>query len=184
MSTAVYILNRMPIVVLQGLSPFGKLYGQPPLPNHIRVFGSLCYATNQRHLDDFAPRVVPAVHMGYSSSKKGYIFYDLSLKTFFISKDTVFKEDVVPFRDLKSSPYASFPDLTMADDSVRESSSIALDVPTTTFDPHEQSQVSECVPDTALRKYTKVTKPHVSLDNYITPSAKYACLYPISHNVS
>ena len=73
MSTAVYILNRLPSVVLQNKSPFEVLFGKIPSLQHMRVFGSLCYATTPKHLDKFSPRAIPAIHLGYSSSKKGYI---------------------------------------------------------------------------------------------------------------
>lgn len=101
-TTAVYILNRLPTVLLQGHSAFEKLFGQVPNLQHLRVFGSLCYATDPITLDKFAPRAVPAVHMGYSMTKKGYILYNLTCKSFFISRDTVLKEDIFPFKNLKS----------------------------------------------------------------------------------
>ena len=47
--------------------------------------------------------------MGYSSTQKGYILYDLSSKKFFASRDTVFKDDIFPFKDLQSYPESFFP---------------------------------------------------------------------------
>ncbi|XP_075077085.1 uncharacterized protein LOC107799593 [Nicotiana tabacum] len=47
-STAVYLLNRLPTALLKGKSPFEKLFLRPPSLHHLRVFGSLCYATNVR----------------------------------------------------------------------------------------------------------------------------------------
>lgn len=91
-STAVYLLNRLPTVLLQGKSPFEKFFQRSPSLQHLRVFGSLCYATTVKKGDKFCPRAISAVHMGYSSSQKGYILYDLCSKRFFVSRDTVFKE--------------------------------------------------------------------------------------------
>ena len=101
-TTAVYILNRLPTVLLQGHSTFEKLFGQVPSLQHLRVFRSLCYATDPKTQDKFAPRAVPTVHMGYSMTKKGYILYNLTCKSFFISRDTMFKEDIFPFKSLQS----------------------------------------------------------------------------------
>ena len=47
--------------------------------------------------------------MGYSSTQKGYILYDLSSKKIFVSRDIVFKEDIFPFKVLKSCPESLFP---------------------------------------------------------------------------
>lgn len=116
-STAVYILNRFPTMLLKGKSPFEILFGKPPTIQHFRVFGSLCYASDPKKLDKFAPRAIPIVHLGYSSSQKGYVLYDLVSQSFFVSRGIVFKEDIFPFKDLKSSPHPLFPVLTFPDDS-------------------------------------------------------------------
>lgn len=82
-STVVYILNRSPIVLLKGKSPFEKLFDKAPSLQNFRVFGSLCYATDLKKIDKFARRAIPALHLGYSSSQKGYVLYDLSLSFLF-----------------------------------------------------------------------------------------------------
>ncbi|KAL0303104.1 UNVERIFIED_CONTAM: Retrovirus-related Pol polyprotein from transposon RE2 [Sesamum radiatum] len=44
--TATYILNRLPTKILNGKSPYEILYKRTPAYEHLRVFGSLCFATN------------------------------------------------------------------------------------------------------------------------------------------
>ncbi|XP_070049741.1 uncharacterized protein [Nicotiana tomentosiformis] len=84
-------------------SPFEAFYGRIPNLQHLRVLGCLCYATNvAAKSDKFASRSIPTVHMGYSSTQKGYKLYNLATKLFFVSKDVSFREDVFP---LKSSHY-------------------------------------------------------------------------------
>lgn len=63
------------------------------------MLGSLCYATNVRHKNDkFGARAVEAVHMGYSTTQKGYKLYDIANETFFVSRDVTFKEEVFSFK--------------------------------------------------------------------------------------
>ncbi|XP_055831009.1 uncharacterized protein LOC129900060 [Solanum dulcamara] len=68
LTTAVYLLNRVPSKLLQYKTPFELLHSHPPSLAHIRVFGCLCYASCPYIPDKFSPRAIPAVLMGYSSS--------------------------------------------------------------------------------------------------------------------
>nr|XP_009597447.1 uncharacterized protein LOC104093413 [Nicotiana tomentosiformis] len=101
-STAVYLLNRLPTILLQGKTLFEALYQKGPSIQHLRVFGSLYYATKVQKVDKFIPRVVPTIFMGYSYSQKGYVLYDLHSKGFFVSRDVVFKEYIFPFKNMRS----------------------------------------------------------------------------------
>ena len=49
------------------------------------------------------PRSRPTVLMGYSELQKGYILLDLTDKSFFTSRDVVFREDVFPFAKIDHS---------------------------------------------------------------------------------
>lgn len=77
------------------------LYSHPPSFSHIRTFVCLCYASCPEILEKFFPRAIPTVLLGYSSSHKGYLLYDIHYKTLFVNRHVVFKEDVFPFRDYK-----------------------------------------------------------------------------------
>ena len=96
--TAAYLINRTPSTILNGKTPYEALYGHPPSYEHLRVFGSLCYAHNQGTKGDkFASRSRRCVFVGYPYGKKGWSLYDLETQTFFISRDVVFSEHEFPF---------------------------------------------------------------------------------------
>ncbi|KAG8477106.1 hypothetical protein CXB51_030102 [Gossypium anomalum] len=71
--SAVHLINRLPTPVLQGQSPYQKLYGCAPQYDHFRVFGCCCFPylrPFQHHKLDF--RSQPCTFLGYSSQHKGY----------------------------------------------------------------------------------------------------------------
>lgn len=100
--TAGFLINRLPSSVLSGKSPYERFHGVPPSFDHLKVFGCLCYATKVNFSDNFFSKVIPAVFMGYSDTKKGYKLYSISTSTFFISRDVSFNESIFPFKFPKS----------------------------------------------------------------------------------
>ena len=93
-----YLINRTPTLVLYGKTPYEVLYGQAPSYEHLRVFGSLCYACSQgRKGDKFASISRKCLFVGYPYGKKGWKFYDLETKEFIVSRDIEFLETTFPF---------------------------------------------------------------------------------------
>ncbi|XP_047256247.1 uncharacterized protein LOC124889004 [Capsicum annuum] len=97
-------LNSLPFFSCHGISPFERLYKRSPFLKHLRVFGCLCYAFVPKKHSKFSPRAVPTVHLGYYSSQKGYVLYDLCSKMFFVSRDTIFQEEIYPFKHVSDLP--------------------------------------------------------------------------------
>ncbi|KAG7578844.1 Zinc finger CCHC-type [Arabidopsis thaliana x Arabidopsis arenosa] len=92
--TAGYLINRTPSQLLNGVSPFEKLYGHVPSYKHLRVFGCIAYAHNIDHKGDkFASRSRRCIFLGYPYGKKGWKLYDLDCKAFFVSRDVRFLEN-------------------------------------------------------------------------------------------
>lgn len=68
---AVYILNRIPSIILDDVSPFEKMYDKLPSFDHVRVVCCLCFAANLTNQDKFGPRAARSVLVGYGSTQKG-----------------------------------------------------------------------------------------------------------------
>ena len=94
---AAHIINRLPSSVLKFDTPYERLYGSKPSVSHVKTLGCLCFAKLLTEHDKLMPRSRPAVLMGYSELQKGYILLDLTDKSFFTSRDVVFREDLFPF---------------------------------------------------------------------------------------
>ncbi|XP_019248781.1 PREDICTED: uncharacterized protein LOC109228053 [Nicotiana attenuata] len=75
---AVYLINRMPSIVIGNMSPFERLHKRKPSLMHLRIIGCLCFAKTVQEHDKLMPRAKLAIHMGYSEIQKGYILYDLT----------------------------------------------------------------------------------------------------------
>ncbi|KAI5327629.1 hypothetical protein L3X38_027025 [Prunus dulcis] len=101
---AAYLINFMPSIALGNQSPFQKLFGKPPLIQHLRVFGTAVYPYvrpfNEHKLQS---RTVHCVFMGYSQGYKGVICYNTSTHRFLLSRHVVHDENVFPFGNSQSA---------------------------------------------------------------------------------
>ena len=91
--TAVYLMNRHPTVAVKGKTPFEAWSGRKPSVNHLKVFGSICFAhvpkELRQKLDESSER---CVFVGYASHTKGYRLYNLKKKKVIICRDVLFNE--------------------------------------------------------------------------------------------
>lgn len=110
--TASHLINRTPSPLLDNKTPFEILYGNAPSYSTIKTFGCLCFAHNQKAKGDkFASRSRKCMFVGYTFGKKGWKLYDLDTKTFFVSRDVKFFEDIFPYVDINLQTQPNAPTL-------------------------------------------------------------------------
>lgn len=88
----------MPTPILQGLSLHENLLWKKPKINHLRIFGSLCYAKFLPSIYMFASHFIACAMIGYSLTQKWYKLLNLQTKTFFVNRDVKFFEHVFPIK--------------------------------------------------------------------------------------
>ena len=66
-STAVYLINYLPSLILKWYSPFSRLYGKSPLYSDLRVFRCACYPYLGAYMTNkLLSRTIEYVFLGYS----------------------------------------------------------------------------------------------------------------------
>lgn len=104
--TAAYIINRLPIAVLNNKTPYEALNKKPPSYTNMKVFGCLAFACNPAYTTEkFSPRGVPCVFLGYPATQKGYRLLNLLTMLTFISRDVTFHETIFPFSSTSKNSY-------------------------------------------------------------------------------
>jgi hypothetical protein len=98
--TVIYLINRLPNIVLKNKSPLKILYQRKILIDHLRVFGCTCYVHNNIKNDKLDARAIKIFFLGNSSQKKGYNCYDPVNKIFYTSRDVIFQENEPYFKKL------------------------------------------------------------------------------------
>ncbi|XP_015072692.1 uncharacterized protein LOC107016883 [Solanum pennellii] len=151
-----------------------------------------CYVTSLKKSGKFAPRSVPAVFLGYYLTRKGYKMYLLEEKSFTISRDVVFTEDVF-FQHLSTTfpPIFSPP---LCSTQYRPAESIY--VPHDHDSPPHALEVNPSIPPEAalvsvstsvepVRKSNRIPKPPIWMKDYIYPTrTNVSCHFPISNYVN
>ena len=94
-STACFLINRMPSSVLNWDTPYHILFPNKPLfPIEPRVLGCTCFVRDVRpHVSKLDPKSLKYIFLGYSRVQKGYRCYCPSLIRYLVSVDVTFLEN-------------------------------------------------------------------------------------------
>ncbi|PKU68147.1 Retrovirus-related Pol polyprotein from transposon TNT 1-94 [Dendrobium catenatum] len=97
-STAVYLINRLPPITLNNLSPFETLHKQKPDYGHLNIFGCECFPLMPHHArHKLQPKALPHIFIGYSDTYKGYKCLNRHTNKITISRNVKFHEQIFPF---------------------------------------------------------------------------------------
>lgn len=108
-TTAAFLINRMPSAVLSGKTPYETLMNKLLDYSFLRTFGCLCYvSTLPKHRTKFSPRARASVFRGYHVGYKGCKVLDLESNSIYISRDIVFHEHIFPFQKDNLAPDFNF----------------------------------------------------------------------------
>lgn len=95
--TSIFLINQMPISVLQGQSPFQKLYCCSPDYAFLKVFGC-CYPWLRPYASSkLEPKSTQCVFIGYQPNTKAYRCLNRSSGKVYISRFVQFRESNFPF---------------------------------------------------------------------------------------
>lgn len=104
-ATAVYLINRLPLLVLQQLSPYAKFFQKEPNYLKLRIFGCACYPWLRpyaKHKLDL--RSLPCIFLGYSLTQSAYLCLHQPTGRIYTSRHVKFDE--TQFLCKPSSPSA------------------------------------------------------------------------------
>jgi hypothetical protein len=190
--TVVHVINRLPTATLHQLSPYEKLYNQPPDYTKLRVFGCLCYPLLRPYgLHKLEYRSKPCIFLGYQYA--GYKCLDPVTNKVYLSLHVVFDETSFPAKEhVATTPPSRLPStgdviipLPLLNSNITTSSlnSTAPTPPASSPLP----AVSPTSSDAALQSSDAmqdpdITPPSHSLTEPISPTSPSSSHAPVSHS--
>ncbi|KAM7531655.1 hypothetical protein LguiB_035065 [Lonicera macranthoides] len=102
LSSAVYLVNRIPSAVLDFQTPFEALAKSVTAPSVSnlppRVFGCVTFVhLPKEQRNKLEPRALKCVFVGYASSQKGYRCYHPPTEKMYVTMDVIFHEETMYF---------------------------------------------------------------------------------------
>jgi len=181
-NTAVYLINRLPTLVLKHQSPYVKLLQKNPDYSFLKVFGCACYPLLRPYNNHkLMYRSKRCLFLGYCSK---YRCYDPTSKKTIISRHVIFDENTFPGEDWISSLSGSAANV-LAPSKVSSSPSLTCNsVPLPTDFLLDHTQPSQA-PATSLQPQDAPTTPNLLAEpNACSPCSNPAPEEPLSDPVS
>ncbi|CAJ2664376.1 unnamed protein product [Trifolium pratense] len=108
MTTAAYLINRLPTPILGHQSPYSKPIRISPDYHKLKCFGCLCFPWIKPYANHkLAPKSTMCVFVGYSADQHAYLCLDPSTGRIYTSRHVKFVETEFPFRSLVAQPITS-----------------------------------------------------------------------------
>ena len=112
-STAVYLINRLPSVIRNYVSPWEILFRNSPDYKSFKIFGCACYPLLRPYNSHkFRLRSTQCVFLGYASNAKGYLCLDQNTNRLYTSRHVIFDENTFPYHDILPMSSSSSPSST------------------------------------------------------------------------
>ena len=106
----------MPTEVLQGVSPYAKLFQKPPNYLKLRVFGCLCFPWPRPYtMNKLDNRSLPCAFIGYSLTQSAYLCLDITTGRIYTSRHVQFVETSFPFATSTPAPTEPLSESSMPD---------------------------------------------------------------------
>jgi len=115
MTTAAYLINRLPTPIFKYQSPYFKLHNISPDYHILKCFGCLCFPWIKPYANHkLTPKSSMCVFVGYSADQHAYLCLDPTTDKIYTSCHVKFVESEFPFSSLATQTQALAPDLTLA----------------------------------------------------------------------
>ena len=103
-STAVFLINRLPSINHNSLSPWENIFGNSPNYSLFKSFGCACFPLLRPYSKHkFTLRSKECIFLGYASNSKGYLCLYPITSRFYVSRHVKFNEHHFPFSSISSS---------------------------------------------------------------------------------
>lgn len=104
LTTAIYLVNRMPHSSLKFQIPYVLLFQSKPDPLFLKSFGCSCYPWLKPYNDHkLMPKSIHCVFLGYCPATKGYRCLDPISSKVYISRHVKFVENSFPYSSIVST---------------------------------------------------------------------------------
>ena len=158
LSTATYLRNLSPTKAVKDITPYEAWSSIKPDVQHLRVFGSICYAhihkTERQKLD---PKSRKAMLLGYGDKVKGYRLYDLKDKKVFHSRDVLFKE--MTFKENKKATLERIEESDEETEVTNDEEIVLTEMTNINQDPEDaQDETNEEREDNTVRRSNRIRK--------------------------
>nr|GFC96641.1 hypothetical protein [Tanacetum cinerariifolium] len=163
-ATVCYTQNRSLIHTRHHKTPYELVHNKKPDLTFFRVFGALCYPTNDSEdLEKLQPTADTGIFIGYVPSRKWYRIYNKRTRQLEILFQPMFDEYLEPHRAERPDSPAQAVQVSVSSAGTPLSTTIDQDAPSPHISPSSSALQSLSLPPGV------VAKPHFMEDHNVAP---------------